>query len=175
MPKDEATSLRAVEAGRLPRGAATAWAQTNRGDPGINLTLQLGGDEVQLNIVGRTSRQASRIAKWLTVSPARAPDLELVVYARHAQPDHNAQPFWMHETNEELKRFTPPEVRAGAFAPWAQTWQATADARRTRLAYHLRRSWKSDQVLARGESLANEIAGLVSQAIPLLRDINARK
>lgn len=172
MPDDDAKWLGTPEAGKLPRRETHAWAQTNRGQHGTNLTLELGADELQLNLVGWNAHQAMRLATWLTTHPERTPDLELVVYERRARPDNKGAPFWMHAQNTVCQRFAPEEVRAGAFGPWLEGWQHDADAKWTRLAYHLRRSWTRDQVLDRGEALAGEIGTLASQTIPLLRDIN---
>lgn len=175
MPAAEAQRLRPIEAGRLPRQADTAWAQTNRGQSGANLTLQLGSDELQMNIVGWKGAQASRLAAWLETTPERAPDLELVIYKRRPVTDHKGEPYWMRETLKEVRRFSPADIRSGDFAPWVKKWTARADLKWARLAYHLRRTWPREEVLARGEDLAGEIAELASQAIPILRAINGWK
>jgi hypothetical protein len=172
MPEDQAAWLGVVEAGKLPRRETHAWAQTNRGQRGANLTLELGADELQLNLVGWNDSQASRLAKWLTSNPERAPNMELIVYERTAKGDHKHAPFWMHASHRELVRFAPVEVRSGGLAPWIETWNRTADLAWTRLAYHLRHSWTRDEALARGEHLAGDIAVLAAEALPLLRDIN---
>ena len=122
--------------------------------------------------MGWNDSQASRLAKWLTSNPERAPNMELIVYERTAKGDHKHAPFWMHASHRELVRFAPVEVRSGGLAPWIETWNRTADLAWTRLAYHLRHSWTRDEALARGEHLAGDIAVLAAEALPLLRDIN---
>jgi len=172
MSDEDAEMLRPVESGRFPKGAETAWAQTNRGQPGANVTVQLGADGLQLNTVGWTHNQASRLADWLANHAPSAPDLELIVYQRNAVADHKGKPFWMRETDTELMRFSPTEVRAGGLSAWTQDWHASADHQWSRLAYHLRHTWHRDQVIARGELLANDIAERITQMLPLLRAVN---
>ena len=48
----ERTLLGIVHTGRFGLEDPVAWAQTNRGDRVINLTLELGRHELQLNLVG---------------------------------------------------------------------------------------------------------------------------
>jgi hypothetical protein len=172
MPSDDAARLGAVEAGRLPTGSTHAWAQTNRGQAGTNLTLELHADELQFNLVGWNDAQARRLEAWLLDHAAETPDLDLVVYQRRAKRDHKGAPFWMHATAEIPVTFTAQHLRAGEFAPWLAQWRSGADLVWTRLAYHLRHTWPRDEVLERGESLATEIAHLASETLPLLRSIN---
>lgn len=172
MPERDAQWLGKIQSGKLPKGETHAWAQTNRGQAGTNLTLELGADELQFNLVGWNDVQARRLEAWLLAKPAEAPELDLVVHERRAQPDHKGAPFWMHAKHTIPRVFAAVEVRAGDFAPWLAQWRLSADLKWTRLAYHLRHAWARDEVLARGEHLAPDIAALASQSIPLLRAIN---
>lgn len=175
MAPADAIWLGNIEAGKLPQSSSHAWAQTNRAQPGTNLSLELGKDELQLNLVGWNASQAARLEKWLLAHPEAAPDLDLVVHERRAQPDHKGEPFWMHATHTIPRLFSPDEIRAGHFASWFDSWHAGADMTWTRLAYHLRHSWSRAEVLAKGEGLGAEIADLATQALPLLREINRWK
>jgi hypothetical protein len=175
MDDEDAAWLGTIEAGKLPRGATHAWAQTNRGQPGTNLTLELSTEELQFNLVGWNNAQAQRLASWLVAHAADAPDLQLVIHERRAQPDHKGAPFWMHATHTIPKTLTPEEVRAGDLARWLESWQRGADHSWIRLAYHLRHAWPRDAVLARGQTLAAEIASLATQSLPLLQAINGWK
>ena len=174
MADDDAAWLGTIEAGKLPRGATHAWAQTNRGQPGTNLTLELSTEELQFNLVGWNDAQAQRLESWLVAHAADAPDLQLAIHERRAQPDHKGAPFWMHATHTIPKVLTPEEVRAGDFARWLEGWQPVP-TQLDPLAYHLRHAWPRDAVLARGETLAAEIASLATQSLPLLRAINGWK
>lgn len=175
MPGHDAAWLGRIESGKLPKGETHAWAQTNRGQEGTNLTLELGSDELQFNLVGWNDAQARRLAAWLIAHHAQAPDLDLVVHERRAQIDHKGKPFWMHATHTIPRTFTADEVRRGDFASWLEQWQSQADHIWTRLAYHVRHAWPRDEVLARGEDLGPEIAALAAQSVPLLRAINGWK
>jgi hypothetical protein len=175
MAPEDAAWLGAIAAGNLPKSTTSAWAQTNRMQPGTNLTLQLGADELQLNLVGWNAGQAARLEKWLLAHPQDAPDVDLVIYERRAQPDHKGKPFWMHATYTISRILSADEIHAGSFGPWLDAWRASSDPTWSRLAYHLRQSWSREQVLAQGESLGAEIAALATQTLPLLRNINRWK
>jgi hypothetical protein len=175
MPEHDAAWLGKTESGRLPKGQAHAWAQTNRGQKGTNLTLQLHADELQFNVDGWNAVQAQRLAAWLIAHPANAPDLGLVIHERRAKRDHKGEPFFMGATSTTLMTFTADEVRAGDFSKWLGQWHSEADHTWTRLAYHLRRAWPRHEVLTRGEHIGPEIAALAAQSVPLLRAINGWK
>ena len=175
MPEHDAAWLGRIESGRMPKGQQHAWAQTNRGQKGTNLTLQLHADELQFNVDGWNAVQAQRLAAWLIAHPARRARPRPRHPRTPRQRDHKGKPFWMGASSTTLMTFTADEVRAGDFSRWLEQWHSEADHTWTRLAYHLRHAWPRHEVLTRGEHIGPEIAALAAQSVPLLRAINGWK
>lgn len=116
----ERQRLGAIHAGRFGRTRDPAWAQTNRGESGANLTVELNARELQLNLVGWDAAQAHAVKSWVegpgrTEIPSGA---ELVVWERQAKRARSGKPFWMgarvpRSATSALWRSPPASSRAG--------------------------------------------------------------
>ena len=98
------------------------------------------------------------------------PGFELVVWRRRAIAAQSGKPYWMHNTYMELERIPmpPPDDLDARLASHRSACEPGWEL----LAYHLRRSWPRDEVLASGDDLAGEAASALRAAIPLLQAIN---
>lgn len=62
-------ALGVIHSGRVGLHDGVAWAQTNRRERGVNLSLELYGHELQLNLVGWNKPAAGRLLAWLCSEP----------------------------------------------------------------------------------------------------------
>lgn len=173
---EERDQLGTIHTGRI-KARDPAWAQTNRDDPGVNLTVELGGDGLQLNIVGWQIGQAAALVPWLDGEwPQRLPrSMEVVVWERQATVDRSGKPYWMGAGGTELRRFSLVEVGSGAFTDWRERWETVEKTAFTQLAYHVRRTWSRGEVVSRGEEIAAELVDDVRAMIPAMAAINRKR
>lgn len=176
LSREERKRLGTVHAGRVGRTRDPAWAQTNRGERGANLTVELSERELQLNLVGWDARQSAVVLEWLDKAGAARlpPSTELVVWERKAKRDKNGNPFWMGAPGVELHKFSTSEISSGAFKSWRRNWEASGRTEFTRLAYHLRKTWSRGEVLDLAERLPAELQSHVREFLPVLAAINRR-
>jgi hypothetical protein len=170
---EERKLLGTVRVGRTSVRDDHAWAQTNADESGANLSLELYGSELQLDLVGWTADQADAVAVWVSEKNGRLPSgAELIVFQRDAKPDRNGNPYWVNASYQEIRRFSVIEIADGAFPEWQTAWAQSTDKKWHALAYHVRRTRSRGEVLALGESLAVELVDDVRALLPALRTVN---
>jgi len=171
LPDHERDLLGVIHAGRVGRTRNVAWAQTNRGQSGCNLTVELRGEELQLNAVGWTNPQARAMERWLRRRPRLPRGAELVVWERIASTTATGKPWWMGAQGTEMQRFSAEELLAGGFDEWRARWLAVTDQTRRKLAFHLRRTRSRAEVLGL-DDLPRELVADVRALLGPLREIN---
>lgn len=172
----ERAALGAIHVGSLRARDDRMWAATNWGERGLNFTLELDPDQLELDLVAWTSGQVNLLERWLESSGAGAGALgeldgwSLVVWRRRAMADKSGEPYWMHNTYEQLETIPmpPPDDLLARLA----VHRAACEPEWELIAYHLRIAWAREAVLAAGEELAEEASAALKSAIPLLHPIN---
>lgn len=154
-----------VEVSRLHAGAEQYSAITNRGENGVRFSLELDGRELRLNVVASQARAVGRLEAWLATRESPPVRLEVVIGPRQGSARRT-----VGSGAEELARFSLEELLSGAVAFWREQWAPTGSS--TAFAYRLRRAWSREEVLGRGEGIADEVASDVQALLPLLAAIN---
>jgi hypothetical protein len=175
----ESALLGRFASGRLGLHDATAWAQTNRGESIINLTLELMQHELQLNLVGWNHDRAERLLAWLG-SPLGHEltdglrGFEVVLFEREAMADHAGAPYWQHASEREIERFDAATLADGRFSGWVSDWRSRTDETWRKLAVHVRRTYSRAEVLGAGERIVSVLVSDVRRLLPVLRSVNRR-
>ena len=178
---DEVQRLGEIHLNQLPIDAAVAAAQTNWGEPGVNITIELTADELQLNVVGWNAPQAALLEQWLAPSghvrsDAGDADLELAVFRRrpynYAQKGTGKKAWWQKEHFELAERRYLATLAGASLAELVQRWRADPDPGWEHLAYHVRRGWPRSAAVSEGTNLVPELVDTVRVLLPLLAAIN---
>lgn len=178
---DEAQRLGEIHANQLPLDATVAAAQTNWGEYGVNITIELTPDELQVNLVGWNAPQAELLQAWLAPdghvrSDAAIENLELAVFRRrpynYAQKGTGKKSWWQKERFEPADRQPVGELAGKPLAALAAGWRDDADPSWEKLSYHLRRAWPRTAAVAAGPDLVPELVETVRALLPLLAQIN---
>jgi hypothetical protein len=162
--------------GTLEFDEVSAWIQTHDGTDGTNLTVELWGDDLQLDLVAWRVPQAELFRTWLARRDApdtlRAlADFTVVVFVRRAVSDATGKPFWRRETFNEVARVSvshPAALRATI-----ASLDRDLDPRWEKLAFHLRHSWPRQRAVAAGPALVDDLAPRLIALAPLVAEINA--
>lgn len=177
---DETQRLGEIHANQLPLDATVAAAQTNWGEPGVNITIELTAEELQVNLVGWNAPQAELLEGWLAPAGAvRSGDfegIELAVFRRrpynYAQKGTGKKSWWQKELFELSDRRPLGELAGKSFADLKDKWHAEPDPAWEKLSYHLRRAWPRAAAVAAGPELIPEVVEGVRALLPLLAQIN---
>ncbi len=163
---------------RLADRAAAASSDYDRNDF-VNLCLALTKDEVQLNLVGWTIKQSSRLQEWLlNGAGSRAvrahPELRLAVFRRRAanydQRLTAKRPIWLKAPEEQLDVIAGGNFDVEALSGLLE--REFAEPKWEKPAYHLRRSWPRERVVELGGGLAAEVADEVRVLLPFVGTLN---
>jgi hypothetical protein len=179
LDESESALLGRFASGRLGLHDATAWAQTNRGESIINLTLELMQHELQLNLVGWNHDRAERLLAWLD-SPLGHEltdglrGFEVVLFEREAMADHAGAPYWQRTSDREIGRFDAATLADGCFAGRVADWRSRTDETWRKLAVHVRRTYSRAEVLGAGERIVSVLVSDVRRLLPALRSVNRR-
>jgi hypothetical protein len=178
---DEAQRLGEIHANQLPLDATVAAAQTNWGEYGVNITIELTPNELQVNLVGWNAPQAELLQAWFAPdghvrSDAAIENLELAVFRRrpynYAQKGTAKKSWWQKERFEPADRQPVGELAGKPLAALAAGWRDDADPSWEKLSYHLRRAWPSTAAVAAGPDLVPDLVETVRALLPLLAQIN---
>ncbi len=177
LPDGDREDLREIHVGQLGL-ANTAHAQTNWRKRGVNLTTELYSNELQVNMVGWLQDEARRFKHWLVSDGGQRrlkelTDHQLVVYCRQAgnidKRESGAKPWFQRERVRPLGSSAAEE----ASREWISGLLDQVDERWEKSAFHLRRTWSKDDVLAEGKGIAREVTDEVERLLPRVREINA--
>ena len=178
---DEAHCLGEIHANQLPRHATVAAAQTNWGENGVNITVELTADELQVNLVGWNASQAALLEAWLAPtgvfrSDAVLDDLELAVFRRrpynYSKKGTGKESWWQKELFELADRRAAAELTGEPLAKLMSEWRLDADSAWEKLSYHLRRAWPRTEAVAAGVDLVPELVETVRLLLPLRDQVN---
>ncbi len=177
LPDGDREDLREIHVGQLGL-ANTAHAQTNWRKRGVNLTTELYSNELQVNMVGWLQDEARRFKHWLVSDGGQRrlkelTDHQLVVYCRQAgnidKRESGAKPWFQRERVRPLGSSAAGE----ASREWISSLLDQVDECWEKSAFHLRRTWSKDDVLAEGKGIAREVTDEVERLLPRVREINA--
>jgi hypothetical protein len=153
--------------------AAAAFGDLGSGN--VNLTLEFGVQELQLNLVGWNLEQATRLEAWLLHGQENLDVLdgyELVAWARRAVRSKAGNPYWQLTTQEELERVGLDNMSPSELARQLGMIHHQLEPRWEKLAFHLRRSFPRDQVIAAAEEIVPLLAVEVRRLLPVVTEVN---
>jgi hypothetical protein len=180
LDRGETALLGELHSANLATGERRTSRQTNWADRGraVNFTLELAAEpdrQLELDVVAWPKSVALSFERWLR-SPDGANELadldgyQLVLFVRRAAIGASGNPYWQQETHRhewivDAVAFDPAELdrRLTAVEP---VWELPA--------FHLRRAWPEDVVVAQGEGIADELAGEIRRLLPLLPQMHRR-
>jgi hypothetical protein len=176
---EDRDSLGTIHSGRFALDDGIAWAQTNHGESGVNLTLELYGHELQLNLVGWNKLPAGRLLAWLSSGPEIAATrnlrgFQIVVFRREATTSGSGAPYWQRENHVELERLAASRIADGTLRGRLEELQTRLNPKWQLLAVHIRHTYSRAEVLGEGEDLAPVIIADVRRLLPLMRAVNGR-
>ena len=154
-----------------------ASCQTNWGQVGVNLTLELAADpasQLELNVVAWTAVPAEAFEGWLRSERGRARleqlgDYELVVYARRAHKGPSGRPYWQQTTYEAIASAPTREVDSDWLDEKLSQFRGNVWEKP---AFHLRKLWPEPEVIKEGERLGSRLAAEIRRLLPLLDEAN---
>ena len=170
-----------IHPAQVPMDAQQAAAQTNWGEKGVNITIELSADELWINLVGWTNERARLIETWIAPlgsvrQDPRLDPFELAVFRRrphnYAQKDTGKRPWYQQETYHFVVRTPLKELAGKSWSKLTSAWRTEADEAWEKLAYHIRKAWPRGAILADQSKLEPEMASAVDQLLVLMRDIN---
>jgi hypothetical protein len=158
-----------------------AAAQWPGGPRSVNLTVELGPRDVQVDVVGWKDLQAQTMRLWIDTPRAASwlsahPELELVVWSRSPRNrfirDGVEHPVWQSEIKTELdERIPAPELTK---ARLEKVVRQLGDPKWEKPGFHLRRPWPRNEAIRLREALADEVARTLVELAPVVADINCR-
>jgi hypothetical protein len=174
---DEANQLGEIHIGLVKMRDDHAWLTTNWHEDVANLTLELHRNEFQLNLVGWKQDQARRVESWLWSADAPSglaglPGYQLIVWKRRAKILRSGKPFFKDTTFQVVDQVPTAHLAHADIRAAIDSWSSKIDPSCEKLAYHLRKTWPKDEVLAREEKLAGDTMRDVRRLLPLLKRIN---
>lgn len=178
---EEVEQLGEIHVNQLPLDATVAAAQTNWGESGANITIELTPAELQLNVVGWKVPQAALLESWLAPdghirSDLKDTDLELAVFRRkpynYAQKGTGKKAWWQKEHFELAERRPLADLAGSAFEELTARWRVDRDPGWEHLAYHVRRAWPRATASEDGDALVPDLVKTVQVLVPLLAQIN---
>lgn len=165
--------LGVVRVGTIPASADHAFAQSNSdsGSDLVNLTIEIYGDEVCVNVVGWFDAQRDALLGWLRGADAQAffdghPDHELVAFVRRGKPTKSGRVMWKGALGEMYSRFSMDAGVASVLDQLGEL-ERRLDPKTEKLSLHLRRSWPEGRAVEVGD-LAGQIAAAVRAFVPVL-------
>jgi hypothetical protein len=180
LDRDERDQLGGIHVHQLRLEDTHLSAQSNADrDDLVNLTLEIGAFDAQLNIVGWMSDQAASIESWLRadgtlVLPA-TPGLEVVVYVRRGLGYANRKtpgkrPVFQKAPGFELERipsyeFTTERLDEALVGVEDPVWEKAA--------YHIRMSWSAKEAVDAGEQFATKLVDGIRLFLPWLAEMNS--
>lgn len=144
----------------------------------VNPTLEIGAEDVQLNLVGWKMEQAASVERWLRSDKATAltasPGLEVVVYVRRAlgYGTPGKKPVFQKAPGFVLGRIPSSDFTVERLD---EVLSRIADPAWEKAAYHIRRSWSRGEAVAAGVTLAKELVDGIRLFLPWLDEMNAEK
>lgn len=179
---NEAQRLGEIHANQLPLEATVAAAQTNWGESGVNITIELTAEELQVNLVGWNAPQAELFEGWLAPAGIVRSDvgdkLELTVFRRrphnYSHKGSGKTSWWQKERFELAERRPLVELAGKPLHDLTVGWREDPDPAWEKLSYHLRRAWPRPVAVAAGPRLVPELVDAVRVLLPLLAQINPR-
>ena len=138
----------------------------------MNLSAELLGHELQLNVVAWNKNPAAVLDRALQALSFPPLPMELVVFERRAPTSAAGRPNWGAATFKVVVKITDADLRSGGYALWRERWHSNDGSL---LAFHLRRTWSRAEVLGRRERIVEELAGDVSKLVPWLETINSSR
>lgn len=147
----------------------------------VNLTVELGPRDLQLNLVGWNDDQAARLEAWLRSEAARGwlhnhPESELVSYRRWARNQFTRNgvdyPIWQSQNSTELDERIP--ARSFTTGKLDAALAQIGDPKWNKKGFHLRRPWPKETTIALGDQVVQELAGAIGELEQLSRGINGQ-
>jgi hypothetical protein len=177
MSPEQRLQLGETKVGRLELEARSAWMQTHDGTDGVNLTVELWGAELQLDLVAWRLPQATVFRSWLA-TPGGADRLralegfEIVVFTRRANQGPSGEPYWRRERFADVARVAAryPDALRAVIA----SLDRAIDPKWEKLAFHVRRSWPRQKVVDAGAEILEAVRPRLLAMAPLVREINGQ-
>lgn len=169
---DTYAQLGEIRVGRLKAQYEAAFAETHSGTGKPNLTLEIGAEDLQLNLVGWTGGQVYRLERWLrseagSVTLGELGAHELIVQKRTAKKDKNGAPFWMGAPGRIIDRL-PAQEAADDLSHRIDGWTNSLDPTWERIAFHIRRSWLPTEVAGVGSAFIPDLIGEIERLLPIV-------
>lgn len=178
---DEASALGEIHTNHLSLEDSAAAAQTNWGEPGTNITIELTKNEIQVNLVGWNADQAEALEAWLAPgggvgSTSGLDEYELVVFRRrpynYTLKGQGKRPWYQKETYHLSDRQPLSALRQKQLRELRSQWREEPDPAWEKLAYHVRRAWPRDQAVTDGAGLVPEMVQAIRELMPVVKQIN---
>lgn len=171
-------ALGEVHVGNLGRLADHAWAQTNanEGSHNPNLTIEMDGNELNVNVVGGFAQQEKCVEDWLLAGGAArlaGRGFELVIFRRTAKGGHDGKRIvWQGATWTPIERTPLRDLTPSVIKARLAELRKSLDYKTQRLGFHIRKAWTRDAVLERRD-LPAELSREIEQLVPILKEIRS--
>lgn len=181
LPPDEVDALGEIHTNQLSLEDSAAAAQTNWGEHGANITIELTKNELQVNLVGWKADQADALEAWLAPggvvgSTSDLDEYELVVFRRrpynYALKAQGKRPWYQKETYHLCDRQPLSALRERKLQKLRSQWREEPDPAWEKLAYHVRRAWPRDQAVTDGAGLVPEMVQAIRELMPVVKQIS---
>jgi hypothetical protein len=169
--------LGTVRAGKFGSRLDSAWTQTNAEHPEgdlVNLTLELDGSELSLNVVGWFDPQLEKVERWLRTGAARKllptlGDWEVLIFVRHGKQGKNGRTMFRGAPGKLRDRFPVAGIAPSSIPITLSGLRPRIDAELEKLSLHLRRSWGANELS--DLDIARAVADQVDQWLAPLEEI----
>jgi hypothetical protein len=142
-----------IRAGKFGASDDHAWVQTNgdEDETTVNLTIELDGDELTLNLVGFYDGQFEKVRSWIARRSGRRflgshPDLDLVVFVKTGATGKGNRVMFKGAKSEELERMRLSEISPSAVTLRLTTLAKQIQPRTQKLALHVRKGWDRQEI-----------------------------